>query len=178
MKRPPTVDADDRADAPAARVRGATEAARETQRLAALAADATGRGIDAVTRVMAHMDSIEDATRKIRDIVAIIDTIALQTNILAINASVEAARAGEHGLGFAVVASEVRSLSVRCAESARGIKAVVAAASGRVAESAQAVDEVAEAIADINGSVAQVNRLMEELVAAGAAPGSGITRRS
>jgi len=169
VKRQPPTGVEDRADAAAPRARGATEAARETQRLAALAGEATGRGIDAVTRVMAHMDSIEDATRKIRDIVAIIDTIALQTNILALNASVEAARAGEHGLGFAVVASEVRSLSVRCAESARDIKAVVAAASGRVVESAEAVDQVAEAIADINGSVAEVNRLMEELVAAGAA---------
>ena len=125
------------------------EAARETRRIAA------------ATEVMAHMDGIHDATRKVRDIVAIIDTIAFQTNILAINASIEAVRAGEHGRGFAVVAAEVRSLSQRCAESAREIRSVVAAADQRVSASSEVVDRLAEAIAEVNGDVAQVGRLME-----------------
>jgi methyl-accepting chemotaxis protein len=155
----------------------AADAARETQRLAALAGEATARGIDAATLVMAHMDSIQEATRRIRDIVGVIDAIAMQTNILALNASIEAARAGEQGRGFAVVASEVRALSIRCAEAAREIKAVVATASGRVSESSEVVDRVAEAIAEINGNVGQVNRLMEEIVAAGAAPAPQALRK-
>jgi methyl-accepting chemotaxis protein len=149
--------------------RGAAAAARETQRLVALAGASIARGIDSATLVMAHMESLEEATRRIRDIVAIIDTVAMQTNILALNAAVEAARAGEQGRGFAVVAAEVRALSIRCAEAAREIKAVVANASGRVAESSAEVERVAEAIAEINGNVAEVGRLMGQVVAAGGA---------
>jgi methyl-accepting chemotaxis protein len=141
-----------------------SEIARETQRVAGRAHEATERGIDAVTGVIAHMDAIQDSTRKVRDIVAIIDAIAFQTNLLALNAAIEAARAGEHGRGFAVVATEVRQLSARCAESAREIRSVVQAADQRVRESTDAVDQVAEAMADINKSVVEVGRLMEGIV--------------
>ena len=142
-----------------------SEVAREAQRLADHAREATERGIQAVTGAIAHMDAIQESTRKVRDIVGLIDSIAFQTNLLALNAAIEAARAGEHGRGFAVVAAEVRQLSARCAESAREIRAVVQDADGRMAESTQAVDHVAEAMADINRSVAQVSRLMEGIAA-------------
>ena len=145
-----------------------TRAARQTQDIAAQAREATGRGVDAVTLAMAHMDSIEEATRKVREIVALIDAIASQTNLLALNAAIEAARAGEHGRGFGVVAAEVRSLSKRCADSAADIRAVVDGVAGRVKDSAQAVDGVVEAIAEINGSVGDMGRLMDEIVAADA----------
>ena len=138
-----------------------SDVARETQRLAGHAQEATDRGIQAVTGVIAHMDAIQESTRKVRDIVGIIDAIAFQTNLLALNAAIEAARAGEHGRGFAVVAAEVRQLSARCAESAREIRAVVQDAERRVVESTEAVDHVAETMADINRSVAQVSQLVE-----------------
>ena len=143
----------------------ALHAAREARDIAASAGAATERGIVATTEVMAHMDGVHEATRKVRDIVAIIDAIAFQTNILAINASIEAARAGEHGRGFSVVAAEVRSLSLKCAESAREIRSVVATADERVSASSGVVDRLAEAIADVNGSIAQIARLMDGIAA-------------
>ena len=138
-----------------------SEAVRESRRLAGDAQEAMDRGVQAVTAVIAHMDAIQESTRKVRDIVGIIDAIAFQTNLLALNAAIEAARAGEHGRGFAVVAAEVRQLSARCAESARDIRAVAQDADRRVAESTEAVDRVAEAMAAINKSVVEVSRLVE-----------------
>ena len=138
-----------------------SEVVRESRRLAGDAQEAMDRGVQAVTGVIAHMDAIQESTRKVRDIVGIIDAIAFQTNRLALNAAIEAARAGEHGRGFAVVAAEVRQLSARCAESAREIRAVAQDADRRVAESTEAVDRVAEAMAAINKSVVEVSRLVE-----------------
>ena len=115
--------------------------------------------IEGATRVMGHMDSMQGSARRIKEIVGIIDTIAFQTNILALNAAVEAARAGDHGRGFGVVATEVRALSVRCAESAKDIKALVGEVSTHVDESVEAVDGVAEAIASINGCIARMTGL-------------------
>lgn len=157
-----------------ASVRRNTDTARETQRVAGLAGEATQRGINAATLVVAHMETIREATRRVADIVGIIDAIAFQTNILALNAAVEAARAGEHGRGFAVVAAEVRSLALRCADSARDIKALVGSASGQVTESSGVVDQVVEAIAAINGRVAEVTELMNSIVAAGSEQSAGI----
>src|SRR5204863_4935918 len=112
-------------------------------RIASTATDATSRGIEAATRVVENMESIRTSTKRVGEIVGMIDSIAFQTNILALNAAVEAARAGEHGRGFAVVAAEVRSLAKRCAESAREIKTLTATSSGQVVDGARLVDEVA-----------------------------------
>jgi methyl-accepting chemotaxis protein len=157
-----------------ASVRHNTDTAHETQRIAAQAVEATAKGIDAATLVIAHMESIREATGKVSEIVSMIDAIAFQTNILALNAAVEAARAGEQGRGFAVVAAEVRSLSQRAADAAREIKALVGAASGEVTDSAAVVDRLGEAIAEINGRVAQVNGLMNAIVTSGAEQSAGI----
>jgi methyl-accepting chemotaxis protein len=107
------------------------------------------------------MDAIHDSALKVRDIVGLIDAIAFQTNLLAINAAIEAARAGENGRGFGVVASEVRSLSERCAHSAREIRAVAESAESHADEATQVIERMAEAMADINRGVADVNRLMQ-----------------
>jgi methyl-accepting chemotaxis protein len=151
-----------------------TETARETQRVAGLAGEATSKGIDAATMVIAHMESIREATAEVSEIVGMIDAIAFQTNILALNAAVEAARAGGQGRGFAVVAAEVRALALRSAEAAHRIKDLVGSAAGRVTESTDVVDEVAEAIAAINARVAQMNELMNAIVSAGAEQSAGI----
>ena len=151
-----------------------TDTARATQRVAGEAREATAKGIDAATLVIAHMESIREASGKVAEIVGLIDGIAFQTNILALNAAVEAARAGEQGRGFAVVAAEVRSLSQRAAIAARDIKTLVHTSASEVKESAEVVDRVAEAIADINGRVGQVNELMNAIVTAGSEQSAGI----
>lgn len=145
-------------------------AARHTQAIAVEARDAMARGIEAATSVIANMDAIQESTRQVRAIVDVIDAIAMQTNLLAINAAIEAARAGEHGRGFGVVAAEVRTLSTRCADSARQIRAVAEAASTRVAQSTEVVDRLAEAIAEVNGNVAEIGRMMDGIVGAGGPP--------
>lgn len=151
-----------------------TETARETQRVANLAGEATGKGILAASMLIAHMESISEATAKVAEIVGVIDAIALQTNILALNAAVEAAHAGKQGRGFTVVAAEVRSLSLRCAGSARQIRELVSSASSQVRESTDVVDEVSETMAAINARVAEVNRLMMAIVDAAAEQSAGI----
>jgi methyl-accepting chemotaxis protein len=157
-----------------ASVRQNQDTAKETKRIASLAADSTSRGIEAATRVVDNMESIRESTKRVGEIVGIIDSIAFQTNILALNAAVEAARAGEHGRGFAVVATEVRSLAKRCADSAREIKGLVRGASDQVTDGAKLVDEVAEAIGDINTRVVEVGHLMNRIVTASAEQASGI----
>lgn len=157
-----------------ASVRQNMDSARETLKLTGKASDATTRGMEAASRVVDHMDSIRGSTKRVGEIVGMIDSIAFQTNILALNAAVEAARAGEHGRGFAVVASEVRSLAKRCADSAREIKGLVTTSSAQVTDGARLVDEVAEAIGDINARVSEVDGLMNGIVAASVEQSSGI----
>ena len=157
-----------------ASVRQNTDSARETQRIAGLAGDATSRGMQAASRVVDHMESIREGTRKVAEIIGLIDSIAFQTNILALNAAVEAARAGEHGRGFAVVAAEVRTLSRRCADSAREIRNLINTSTERVADGTKRVDEVSEAIGDINTRVSEVGELMNRIVQASAEQSSGI----
>ena len=157
-----------------ASVRQNTDSARETQRIAGLAGDATSRGMEAASRVVDHMESIRDGTRRVSEIIGLIDSIAFQTNILALNAAVEAARAGEHGRGFAVVAAEVRTLSRRCAESAREIRTLINTSTERVADGTKRVDEVSESIGEINSRVSEVGELMNRIVQASAEQSSGI----
>jgi methyl-accepting chemotaxis protein len=155
-------------------VRRNRDTAKETQRIASLAGAATGRGIEAASRVVDNMESIRESTKRVGEIVGMIDSIAFQTNILALNAAVEAARAGEHGRGFAVVASEVRNLARRCADSAREIKGLVRGATDQVTDGAKLVDQVAEAIGTINTRVAEVGDLMNGIVTASAEQSTGI----
>ena len=157
-----------------ASVRQNMDSAKETERIATQAGDASRRGYEAVNQVVVHMASIQQGTKKVGEIVALIDSIAFQTNILALNAAVEAARAGEQGRGFAVVAGEVRNLAKRCAESAREIRGLINTSNEQVAEGGKLVDEVAETIGDINGRVSQVNTLMNQIVSASSEQSSGI----
>lgn len=157
-----------------ASVRQNIDSAKETQRIAGLAHEATGRGQVAASRVLGHMAFIEESTKKVGDIVGVIDNIAFQTNILALNAAVEAARAGEHGRGFAVVAAEVRSLAMRSAASAREISALIKTSDERVADGDTLVEEMAISISDVNVLIKQVNDQMGQVVSASSEQSSGI----
>ena len=127
-----------------------------------------------VQDVLSTMGEITDASRRIGDIIGVIDGIAFQTNILALNAAVEAARAGEQGRGFAVVAGEVRSLAQRSAEAAREIKALIGASSDKVDQGARLVQGAGQTMDDIVHSVQQVSALIAEIAGAAGAQTSGI----
>lgn len=150
------------------------DAARQANQLASAAAKAAERGGVIVNEVVTSMDQINDASRRINDIIGVIDTIAFQTNILALNAAVEAARAGEQGKGFAVVAGEVRSLAQRSAEAAREIKTLIAASGEKVNSGAQLVQDAGAAMRDIVAGVKRVNDIIAEISAATTEQSSGI----
>jgi methyl-accepting chemotaxis protein len=124
--------------------------------------------------VVDNMNEINEASRKITDIIGLIDGIAFQTNILALNAAVEAARAGEQGRGFAVVASEVRSLAKRSAQAAGEIKTLIALSGGKVETGAQLVGDAGGAMAQIVASVRHVNSVISEISAAASEQSTGI----
>jgi methyl-accepting chemotaxis protein len=119
-----------------------------------------------VGQVVGTMDAINGSSKKIADIIGVIDGIAFQTNILALNAAVEAARAGEQGRGFAVVASEVRSLAQRSAQAAKEIKTLISESVERVEAGSRQVGEAGRAMEDIVAQVKRVNDLIEEISAA------------
>ena len=135
----------------------------EAERLAGSASDIAAQGGVVVGQVVQTMEGITAASRKIADIIGVIDGIAFQTNILALNAAVEAARAGEQGLGFAVVAGEVRSLAQRSAEAAREIKSLITDSVERVEAGSRQVDAAGNTMADIVGQVRRVNDLIGEI---------------
>jgi methyl-accepting chemotaxis protein len=120
------------------------------------------------------MDEINQSSRKIADIIGVIDGIAFQTNILALNAAVEAARAGEQGRGFAVVAGEVRSLAQRSANAAKEIKALIGASVDKVETGARLVKDAGASMSDIVTSVQQVNDIIGEITAATSEQSEGI----
>jgi len=120
------------------------------------------------------MDEISDASRKISDIIGVIDGIAFQTNILALNAAVEAARAGEQGRGFAVVAAEVRNLAQRSAAAAKEIKALIGESVDKVDAGAKLVDAAGNTMQEIVASVKKVSDLIAEIAAASEEQDSGI----
>ena len=148
--------------------------ARQANGLAMTASDVAKKGGSVVAQVVGTMGSINESSRKIVDIIAVIDGIAFQTNILALNAAVEAARAGEQGRGFAVVASEVRSLAQRSAAAAKEIKTLIGDSVEKVEVGAKLVDQAGATMSEIVESVKRVTDIMAEITAASQEQTSGI----
>ena len=157
-----------------ASVRGNADAARQATQMAGAATSAAARGGEVVGEVVTTMGDISDSSRRIADIIAVIDGIAFQTNILALNAAVEAARAGEQGRGFAVVASEVRSLAQRSAEAAREIKSLIGSSVEKVDAGSRLVREAGETMNDIVAQVRSVSTLIAEISSASMEQADGI----
>jgi len=150
------------------------ENARQASPLAGEASDVARRGGHVVGQVVSTMSGISDSSRKIADIIGVIDGIAFQTNILALNAAVEAARAGDQGRGFAVVASEVRSLVQRSAAAAKEIKALIGDSVARVETGTRQVDAAGKTMDEIVDSVSKVSTLIAEIAAASREQSAGI----
>jgi methyl-accepting chemotaxis protein len=140
--------------------------AREANQLAIAASEVATRGGAVVADVVATMGSINDSSRKIVDIISVIDGIAFQTNILALNAAVEAARAGEQGRGFAVVAAEVRNLAQRSAGAAKEIKQLIGDSVGKVDAGSRLVDEAGKTMEEVVASIGRVTSIMREITTA------------
>jgi methyl-accepting chemotaxis protein len=152
-------------------VRQNADNAREANALALAASQVAGRGGDTVGRVVQTMEAISDSSKKIADIIGVIDGIAFQTNILALNAAVEAARAGEQGRGFAVVASEVRNLAQRAA---REIKELIGNSVDRVEEGSRLVSDAGATMQEIVQSIGRVTAIMTEISTASQEQSAGI----
>jgi methyl-accepting chemotaxis protein len=150
------------------------ENARQANQLAASASEVAVKGGNVVGEVVGTMSAINDSSKKIVDIIGVIDGIAFQTNILALNAAVEAARAGEQGRGFAVVAAEVRSLAQRSAAAAKEIKALIEDSVDKVGAGTRLVDEAGRTMEEIVASVKRVTDIMVEITAASQEQSSGI----
>jgi methyl-accepting chemotaxis protein len=150
------------------------ENAQQANQLVVSASDVALRGGEVVGQVVNTMSSIKDSSRKIVDIIGVIDGIAFQTNILALNAAVEAARAGEQGRGFAVVASEVRNLAQRSAGAAKEIKALISDSVEKVDAGSQLVDQAGKTMNEIVTSVQHVADIMSEVTAASQEQSAGI----
>ncbi|MFZ4623460.1 MAG: methyl-accepting chemotaxis protein [Rhodoferax sp.] len=149
--------------------------ARQASTLAANASSVAERGGQVVRQVVSTMEDINASSRKIADIIGVIDGIAFQTNILALNAAVEAARAGEQGRGFAVVASEVRSLAQRSAEAAKEIKMLINTSVEKVSSGTQLVSDAGATMNDIVQSVRQVAEVIGHITATSGEQSSGIS---
>jgi methyl-accepting chemotaxis protein len=148
--------------------------AQQANQLAISASGVAVKGGDVINRVVRTMESITDSSKKIADIIGVIDGIAFQTNILALNAAVEAARAGEQGRGFAVVAAEVRSLAQRSAAAAKEIKTLIEDSVGKVQDGSRLVEEAGQTTQEIVTSIKRVTDIMAEISAASLEQSSGI----
>lgn len=157
-----------------ATVRQNAENARQANDLAKTSNESAERGGAVVRQVVATMNEIQDSSRKIADIVGVIDSIAFQTNILALNAAVEAARAGEQGRGFAVVATEVRNLAQRSATAAKEIKALIGESVGKIEHGAELAGAAGSAMDDVVSSFARVAGLITEISSASREQAGGI----
>lgn len=150
------------------------DSARQANQLATSASSVAVQGGVVVNQVVETMKGINESSRKIADIIGVIDGIAFQTNILALNAAVEAARAGEQGRGFAVVASEVRSLAGRSAEAAKEIKGLIGASVQRVEHGSALVDQAGTTMTEVVDSIKRVTDIMGEISAASSAQAAGV----
>jgi len=159
-----------------ATVKQNAESALKANELGRQSNEAVMRGAETVKRVVSTMSDIQDSSRKIADIIGVIDSIAFQTNILALNAAVEAARAGEQGRGFAVVASEVRNLAQRSAQAAKEIKGLIADSVERVDGGAKLVAEAGATMEQVVDSFRQVTGLVTDIASASQEQASGISQ--
>ena len=150
--------------------------AREASALSGQASEAAVQGGTAVSQVVSTMDEIHASSRKIADIIGVIDSIAFQTNILALNAAVEAARAGEQGRGFAVVAAEVRTLAQRSASAAKEIKDLIGSSVQSVEAGSRQVAEAGASVQDIVAQVRRVTDLINEITAASNEQAAGVSQ--
>jgi methyl-accepting chemotaxis protein len=152
------------------------DAARQANQLATNASSVAVQGGEVVGRVVETMKGINESSRKIADIISVIDGIAFQTNILALNAAVEAARAGEQGRGFAVVASEVRALAGRSAEAAKEIKTLINASVEKVEHGTTLVDQAGNTMTEVVSSIKRVTDIMGEISAASNEQSLGVSQ--
>ena len=159
-----------------ATVRRNADNARQANQLAVASSESAGSGGDTVREVVRTMEGISESSRRIADIIGVIDGIAFQTNILALNAAVEAARAGEQGRGFAVVAGEVRNLAQRSGTAAREIKALIGESVERVQQGAKLVDRAGDSMRGIVESIRRVTDIVGEISAASDEQSRGVAQ--
>ncbi len=159
-----------------ATVRQNADNARDAEQLATRAAGVAERGGEVFGNVVVTMKEINDGARRISEIISVIDNIAFQTNILALNASVEAARAGEQGRGFAVVAGEVRNLASRSAEAAREINVLISESVTRTEEGTALVDQAGQTIEEVVTSIKRVHHIMGDISRASAEQSTGVSQ--
>lgn len=157
-------------------IKQSAESARIANQLATTATTNAGQGGQIVDQVISTMDEINQASRKINDIIGVIDGIAFQTNILALNAAVEAARAGEQGRGFAVVAGEVRSLAGRSAEAAKEIKALIGNSVEKVTAGSTLVNQAGASMKEIVDNVTRVRDIIGEIATSASQQADGINQ--
>ena len=157
-------------------VRQNADSASQANQLALGATKVARQGGEVVGQVVQTMKGINDSSKRIADIIGVIDGIAFQTNILALNAAVEAARAGAQGRGFAVVATEVRSLAQRSAEAAKEIKGLIHASVERVAQGTALVDRAGTTMAEVVGSIQRVTDIMAAISTASAEQSAGVAQ--
>jgi len=155
-------------------VKNNADSAGQANQLARSASTVAGHGGEVVGRVVTTMQGINESSRRIGDIISVIDGIAFQTNILALNAAVEAARAGEQGRGFAVVASEVRSLAQRSAEAAKEIKTLISRSVEQVEHGTVLVDQAGQTMGEIVTSIQRVSDIVAEITSATVEQSSGV----
>ena len=159
-----------------ATVKSNAETAAQANELSGSASTEAAKGGKAMSQVVATMEEISSSSKRIGDIISVIDGIAFQTNILALNAAVEAARAGEQGRGFAVVASEVRSLAGRSAEAAKEIKSLITASVERVEQGSTLVDKAGATMTEVVSAIRRVTDIVGEISAASSEQSAGVSQ--